>query len=372
MTAAADCSSSDWPPTAAEWFGELIAVGVPCGPINTIDQGVAFATEIGLDPVSDRGLRRQAIPTIRHPITFSATAAALRPAAARARRARRRDQGLADRAGATRAAVTRRSRGAGAGHDAPGQAGRAFPTSLGTSTADTITLLGHDLAADLMGKVGFGELALWLVTQQRPTPSQVRVFEAVLVALADHGFTPYRDRRQADLSQRARLGARRDRGRAARRRLAIPRRDRGCRRVPGRDARAGGRARCQRTSRASMRSRRAARSRPRAPRGTLRARARPPGPQGHRPAHARLAGDRRGRGAARPAPAAVRGDRPGAPAGARPHAAAQRRGHLRRRPRRPWPARPSCCAGSRCSPAPPACSATWPRSSGARSAWTST
>jgi citrate synthase len=65
-----------------------------------------------------------------------------------------------------------------------------FPTSLGTSDADTITLLGHDLAADLMGKVSFGELALWLVTQQRPTPQQVRVFEAVMVALADHGFTP--------------------------------------------------------------------------------------------------------------------------------------------------------------------------------------
>lgn len=65
-----------------------------------------------------------------------------------------------------------------------------FPTSLGTSDADTITLLGQDLAADLMGRVSFGELAMWLVTQRRPTPSQVRVFEAVLVALADHGFTP--------------------------------------------------------------------------------------------------------------------------------------------------------------------------------------
>jgi citrate synthase len=65
-----------------------------------------------------------------------------------------------------------------------------FPTSLGASDADTITLLGQDLAADLMGRVSFGELAMWLVTQRRPTPSQVRVFEAVLVALADHGFTP--------------------------------------------------------------------------------------------------------------------------------------------------------------------------------------
>lgn len=68
--------------------------------------------------------------------------------------------------------------------------GPTYPTSLGTSDAKTISLLGMDLASDLMGKVGFGELALWLVTQERPTPSQVRVFEAVLVALADHGFTP--------------------------------------------------------------------------------------------------------------------------------------------------------------------------------------
>ena len=71
----------------------------------------------------------------------------------------------------------------------PGPAPR-FPTSLGASAPTTITLLGQDLAADLMGKVGFGELALWLVTQRRPTPPEVRVFEAVLVALADHGFTP--------------------------------------------------------------------------------------------------------------------------------------------------------------------------------------
>ena len=65
-----------------------------------------------------------------------------------------------------------------------------FPTSIGTSDRDSITLLGHDLARDLLGKVGFGELAFWLVAMRRPLPGEVRVFEAVLVALADHGFTP--------------------------------------------------------------------------------------------------------------------------------------------------------------------------------------
>ncbi|KRE63500.1 citryl-CoA lyase [Nostocoides sp. Soil756] len=65
-----------------------------------------------------------------------------------------------------------------------------YPTSLGTSTADEIRLLGQDLTEDLMGSVGFGELAFWLVALRRPTPQETRVFEAVLVALADHGFTP--------------------------------------------------------------------------------------------------------------------------------------------------------------------------------------
>src|SRR6201995_2403526 len=66
----------------------------------------------------------------------------------------------------------------------------SFPTSLGTSEGNTITLLGQDLARDLMGEVSFGELAYWLVTLERPTPQQSRLFEAVLIGLADHGFTP--------------------------------------------------------------------------------------------------------------------------------------------------------------------------------------
>jgi crotonobetainyl-CoA:carnitine CoA-transferase CaiB-like acyl-CoA transferase len=56
-----------------DWFRELIAAGVPCGPINTIDQGVAFATEVGLDPVVNVGEGDAAIPSARNPITFSET-----------------------------------------------------------------------------------------------------------------------------------------------------------------------------------------------------------------------------------------------------------------------------------------------------------
>jgi citrate synthase len=65
-----------------------------------------------------------------------------------------------------------------------------YPTSIGASDEDTITLLGHDLSADLLGKIGFSELAFWLVAMRRPTAGELRLFEAVLVALADHGLTP--------------------------------------------------------------------------------------------------------------------------------------------------------------------------------------
>src|SRR5712692_1129565 len=58
---------------AAEWFGALIAAGVPCGPINTIDQGIAFAGQIGLDPVVTAGTGEAGLPTIRHPVTYSQT-----------------------------------------------------------------------------------------------------------------------------------------------------------------------------------------------------------------------------------------------------------------------------------------------------------
>lgn len=65
-----------------------------------------------------------------------------------------------------------------------------YPTAIGSSDATTISLLGQDLAKDLIGQVGFGELAFWLVAQRRPGKGELRLFEAVLVSLADHGFTP--------------------------------------------------------------------------------------------------------------------------------------------------------------------------------------
>jgi crotonobetainyl-CoA:carnitine CoA-transferase CaiB-like acyl-CoA transferase len=56
-----------------DWFREIIAAGVPCGPINTVDGGVAFAEEIGQEPVVEVGEGDAMVPSVRHPITFSET-----------------------------------------------------------------------------------------------------------------------------------------------------------------------------------------------------------------------------------------------------------------------------------------------------------
>jgi crotonobetainyl-CoA:carnitine CoA-transferase CaiB-like acyl-CoA transferase len=59
--------------TAAEWFEILTAAGIPCAPIQDVAAGVALAERLGLEPVVNAGSEGDSIPTIRNPITFSAT-----------------------------------------------------------------------------------------------------------------------------------------------------------------------------------------------------------------------------------------------------------------------------------------------------------
>jgi citrate synthase len=65
-----------------------------------------------------------------------------------------------------------------------------FHTWIGSSTPDSITIGGLDLPSEVMGHLTLTELAYLLVTRRRPTDGQRRLFDAVLVALADHGLTP--------------------------------------------------------------------------------------------------------------------------------------------------------------------------------------
>ena len=54
---------------ADDWFGDLTAAGVPCGPINDIAAAVDLASSLGLAPVVDAG----GVPSVADPLTLSAT-----------------------------------------------------------------------------------------------------------------------------------------------------------------------------------------------------------------------------------------------------------------------------------------------------------
>jgi crotonobetainyl-CoA:carnitine CoA-transferase CaiB-like acyl-CoA transferase len=59
--------------TTMEWFRTLTEAGVACGPINTVDGGVAFAQDVGLDPVVRAEGDPDGVPSVRNPIRFSET-----------------------------------------------------------------------------------------------------------------------------------------------------------------------------------------------------------------------------------------------------------------------------------------------------------
>lgn len=63
-------------------------------------------------------------------------------------------------------------------------------TSVSASNPDTIVVRGHDLCADLIGKVSFTDHAWLLVTGRLPAPAQRQVLDAALVAIAEHGLVP--------------------------------------------------------------------------------------------------------------------------------------------------------------------------------------
>jgi citrate synthase len=68
--------------------------------------------------------------------------------------------------------------------------GEWLQTSIGRSTATSITMRGRDLAREIMGKMSFADVAFLLAAGRAPTQDESTLFNAVLVSLADHGLTP--------------------------------------------------------------------------------------------------------------------------------------------------------------------------------------
>ena len=67
---------------------------------------------------------------------------------------------------------------------------RKLRSRLGRSTTDQIFVRGHDLAADLIGRVSLGDMAFLELKDRLPNPSESVMFNALLVTLVEHGLTP--------------------------------------------------------------------------------------------------------------------------------------------------------------------------------------
>jgi citrate synthase len=64
------------------------------------------------------------------------------------------------------------------------------PTPISTTEGDEIIVRGHRLAGDLLGRVTFTEMFLLDMDGTPPDAHRVRMVDAVLVALMEHGITP--------------------------------------------------------------------------------------------------------------------------------------------------------------------------------------
>lgn len=65
-----------------------------------------------------------------------------------------------------------------------------LPTEIATSDHESITVRGKDLTSELMGEYDFGGFFFFHLTGREPTTSEARLFNAMLISIAEHGVTP--------------------------------------------------------------------------------------------------------------------------------------------------------------------------------------
>ncbi len=71
-----------------------------------------------------------------------------------------------------------------------GQARAGGRTAIAKAYVDRVDVRGFDLCKEIIGYVGFTEYFLLLLMGRKPTPNLVRLVDATLVAIAEHGLVP--------------------------------------------------------------------------------------------------------------------------------------------------------------------------------------
>ena len=67
---------------------------------------------------------------------------------------------------------------------------KKLKSRLGRSTTDQIFVRGHDLTADLIGRVSLGDVAFLELKGRLPNRHESVMFNALVVTLVEHGLTP--------------------------------------------------------------------------------------------------------------------------------------------------------------------------------------
>ena len=67
---------------------------------------------------------------------------------------------------------------------------KSIRTDIAWSAVDRITVKGHDLCTEILGKLSLGDMAFLEITDRLPTPRESVMFNAIAVTLVEHGITP--------------------------------------------------------------------------------------------------------------------------------------------------------------------------------------
>ncbi|PRZ42731.1 citrate synthase [Antricoccus suffuscus] len=65
-----------------------------------------------------------------------------------------------------------------------------YSTHVGTSSTDAITIYGHDLCNELIGKASLTDLIFLGAQNRLPQESESKMLNALMLGVAEHGFTP--------------------------------------------------------------------------------------------------------------------------------------------------------------------------------------
>lgn len=67
---------------------------------------------------------------------------------------------------------------------------KKLQSDMGWSSEKSITVCGHDLCGEVLGKLNLGDFAFLEIKGRKPTPQESVVFNAMLATLVEHGMTP--------------------------------------------------------------------------------------------------------------------------------------------------------------------------------------